>query len=205
LHKNLKTLKYIGGGEIFLRRKILLTKIYISIIILVRVSRLIGSEAMFEINLEALFDNYGMSKTFEKEFELLEDGIENPIKVKCTISNNTGIVSLNGKIEADYFAICDRCAKEVKRHYSIDMEHTFVAELQDETNDEFLLVQNNRFDLEELVKEDVIFALPYKFLCKDDCKGICLKCGKNLNEGSCNCEEEIDPRMAPLLSLLEDK
>jgi uncharacterized protein len=45
---------------------------------------------------------------------------------------------------------------------------------------------------------------PLRFLCKEDCKGLCQRCGKNLNEGECGCEtKEFDPRLAPLKALLE--
>jgi uncharacterized protein len=46
---------------------------------------------------------------------------------------------------------------------------------------------------------------PSRFLCSDDCKGLCQRCGKNLNEGACNCgKDEIDPRLAPLKKILEE-
>ena len=46
--------------------------------------------------------------------------------------------------------------------------------------------------------------LPISFICKDDCEGLCHKCGKNLNEGTCDCEDDdIDPRMAVLKNFLK--
>jgi len=55
------------------------------------------------------------------------------------------------------------------------------------------------------VYSEVILDLPSKHLCKDDCKGICFKCGKNLNEGECDCEtREVDPRLAKLMELLDN-
>jgi uncharacterized protein len=62
-----------------------------------------------------------------------------------------------------------------------------------------------RLNLDELVEEDVNLALPTKYLCKDDCKGLCSSCGKNLNNGQCDCKAPIDPRMEALLQLLEDE
>jgi uncharacterized protein len=55
-----------------------------------------------------------------------------------------------------------------------------------------------------LVCEDIVFSLPLRFLCDEECKGLCSRCGKNLNDGPCDCKKEIDPRMAALLQLLED-
>ena len=84
------------------------------------------------------------------------------------------------------------------------MEHTFVTELNDNQNDEYMLVPTMRFDLEGLATEDVLLYLPSKFLCREDCKGICPTCGKDLNDGPCGCKKEIDPRLAALTQLLED-
>ena len=76
--------------------------------------------------------------------------------------------------------------------------------LVNDDNDEYIVVEDNVLDLTELVCEDIILSLPTRFLCREDCKGICSKCGKNLNEGKCDCKKDIDPRMAALLELLED-
>jgi uncharacterized protein len=58
--------------------------------------------------------------------------------------------------------------------------------------------------LDEIVTEDVFLNLPAKFLCSDDCKGMCFKCGKDLNSGSCSCEKDIDPRLEALKQLLDN-
>ena len=61
-----------------------------------------------------------------------------------------------------------------------------------------------KLDIERLTLEDIYFALPSKVLCDDDCKGLCSKCGANLNEGPCECKKDIDPRFEALLSLLDE-
>jgi len=61
-----------------------------------------------------------------------------------------------------------------------------------------------KFNLEEFLYSETIVSLPMKHLCSEDCKGICSKCGKNLNEGKCDCpDREIDPRLAVLADLLK--
>src|SRR5699024_11691418 len=71
-------------------------------------------------------------------------------------------------------------------------------------SDDVVIEYNNRhINLERAVINEVILALPMKSLCSSDCKGICQKCGKNLNEGKCDCEiDDIDPRLAKLKELL---
>jgi len=58
-----------------------------------------------------------------------------------------------------------------------------------------------RVDLEPLFREELVLAIPYAPLCKDDCKGLCSQCGTDLNSGTCACEPPIDPRLAPLKGL----
>lgn len=166
---------------------------------------------MFEINLEPLFK--GASSEIQINHTLDLSNVEisdvkpmiSPCVIGGVIKNDTDIVSLSASVTVLYSGNCDRCAKEVTKEFTIPMEHTFVTELNDEQNDEFTLVPTMRFDLEGLATEDVLLYLPNKFLCSEDCKGICPQCGKNLNDGPCGCKKEIDPRLAALQSLLEDE
>ena len=165
---------------------------------------------MFEINLETLFNNEGMEMPISMDLDLSNVDFygEHPLSSHCKVAgkirNSTGIVSMDANVQVDYSGICDRCACEVNKHFTIPMEHTFVTELNDESNDEFILIPSMRFDLEGLATEDVLLNLPVKVLCREDCKGICPYCGKNLNEGPCNCKKPIDPRLEGLLQLLDD-
>ena len=162
------------------------------------------------IELESIFNTEGMKYPFDYELSL--SGIEaygyspitNPVKVKGQIENKAGIVTLTANAELVYEAPCDRCAKDVKREFNFPVEHTLVVTLESGENDAFLEVPNMRLNLDELVEEDVNLALPTKYLCNDECKGLCPMCGKNLNEAQCNCKAPIDPRMEALLQLLDD-
>ena len=58
--------------------------------------------------------------------------------------------------------------------------------------------------MDEPLREQIEMEFPVRFLCKDDCKGLCSKCGQNLNRGECSCnKKEIDPRLAPFAKILE--
>ena len=81
----------------------------------------------------------------------------------------------------------------------------FKRMIEGEDSDTILLVPGMKLDLDELVYSEVMMSLPMKHLCNAECKGICFKCGKNLNEGKCDCpEKEIDPRLQALADLLKD-
>ena len=53
------------------------------------------------------------------------------------------------------------------------------------------------------MREELLLFFPTKMLCKPDCKGLCCKCGKNLNDGPCDCQKDVDPRLESLLQLLD--
>jgi uncharacterized protein len=162
------------------------------------------------IELESIFNTEGMKYPFDYELSLA--GIESygyspikePVKVKGFIENKAGIVNLTANAQLVYEAPCDRCAKDVEREFNYSFEHTLVVALESGENDAFLEVPNMRLDLDALVEEDVNLALPTKYLCNDDCKGLCPQCGKNLNETQCDCKAPIDPRFAALLQLLDE-
>ena len=162
------------------------------------------------LDLEPIFNTEGMVKEFDYELDLSAQelfGIKpfsNPVRVKGNVGNKTGIVGLEANADFEMEMNCDRCAKPITVPVSTEINHTLVTHLNDETNDELLLVNELRFDLDEIVTEDVFLNLPAKFLCKDDCKGVCFRCGKDLNSGSCSCEKEVDPRLAALKQLLDN-
>lgn len=162
------------------------------------------------LDLEPIFNNEGMVKEFSYELDLSEQELSGvkpfstPVRVSGSVGNHTGVVELSAKAEFVLDMDCDRCAKPIKLALTADVFHTLVTSLNDEANDELLLISELRFDLDPLVTEDIFLELPSKFLCSEDCKGVCPKCGKDLNTGSCSCEKEIDPRLAALKQLLDN-
>ncbi|MDD7194134.1 MAG: DUF177 domain-containing protein [Clostridiaceae bacterium] len=162
------------------------------------------------LDLEPIFNNEGMVKEFSYELDLSEQELSGvkpfstPVRVSGSVGNHTGVVELSAKAEFVLDMNCDRCAKPIKLALTADVFHTLVTSLNDEANDELLLINELRFDLDPLVTEDIFLELPSKFLCSEDCKGVCPKCGKDLNTGSCSCEKEIDPRLAALKQLLDN-
>ncbi len=162
------------------------------------------------IELESIFNTEGMVVPIDYELSLNSvevsgfNPVTSPVRVCGKVENRAGIVNLTAKADLVYEAPCDRCAVDVKRNYTFPVEHTLVVALESGDNDDFLEVPNMRLDLDALVEEDVNLALPSKYLCNDDCKGLCPTCGKNLNKDQCDCKAPIDPRMEVLLKLLEE-
>ncbi|MGN0573083.1 MAG: YceD family protein [Acutalibacteraceae bacterium] len=162
------------------------------------------------LDLEPIFNNEGMVREFDYELDLSSQELSgtrpfvSPVRVSGSVGNYTGIVEMRAKADFVLELCCDRCAKPISVAQRADIFHTLVTHLNDEANDELLLVNELRFDLDPLVTEDIFLSLPSKFLCKEDCKGVCPRCGKDLNTDSCSCEKEIDPRLAALKQLLDN-
>ena len=127
-----------------------------------------------------------------------------PVRVTGEIRSLAEVVSMHATATVVFNGVCDRCAEPFEKTLTIPMEHVLVTSLGNADNDELLLVENYRLDLTTLTVSDVLLELPSKQLCRQDCKGLCPQCGKNLNEGLCGCRVESgDPRLAVLKQLLE--
>ena len=156
------------------------------------------------IQLEALFGGGIESLPLNYEFDFSKEELggvfpfTTPVTLKGEIRNSAGIVTIEAKADFIMEVTCDRCTEDIKPEFSVDVEHGLVASLNHEDNDDYILVEDMKLDVEQLTLEDIYLALPGKFLCKEDCKGLCSECGANLNESSCNCQKPIDPRWAAL-------
>lgn len=143
----------------------------------------------------------------EFDFSTLEIGgimpISTPVSVEGNITNKADVVTLVGKACFNYKAPCDRCAVLTEKHFEIPLNHIIVNSLGNDDEEEFIVSENMELDLEDLTRSDIVLGLPYLFLCKDDCKGVCPKCGKNLNTEECDCEGEIDERWSKLSEFFE--
>ena len=129
-----------------------------------------------------------------------------PVHIIGTVENRTGIVTLGYLATFTLNTLCDRCLTPVERDLSMNFEHILVHELAGEDEEEFIVCGDYTLNLDELVAMDILLELPTRILCREDCKGLCPKCGTNLNESTCNCsqEKEVDSRLSVLLTLLDE-
>lgn len=167
------------------------------------------------INLGRVRNVVGTTSNYElvtETMELYEElKLAKPIRVSLMITNNGRILELKGYINTEVNAFCHRCLKAVALPVNtvIEEELVYFADLryigdfsQDEIEEKFLVFDNDIFDLTSLIREYIISSLPYKILCSEKCRGLCIKCGQNLNIKDCDCStEEIDPRLAILAKL----
>ena len=137
--------------------------------------------------------------TFTSRLGTFQITRKSPFPIKIANQEDQS-VSVTGSVELEMKIPCGRCLTDVSIpiHFDIDRSLTIAADaLVDEELEETDYLIGFELDVDKLVYAEILVNWPMKVLCKDDCKGICKVCGKNLNEGTCSCQKtELDPRMA---------
>lgn len=163
------------------------------------------------LDLKQLFELDGEELSFQEELDLSPVELwgihpfEAPVQLKGSVRNRAGMVELSFRASYLLHTICSRCLQEGQKQCEQLFTHKLAGELNDQDNDEYVLVENFKLDLDELAASDILLELPIKTLCREDCKGLCPKCGANLNETDCGCDtRQFDPRLEALRKLLEN-
>ena len=163
------------------------------------------------LGLSKIIDSPGASVTFSTTVDLsdlcygVSYPVSEPVAAEGTVRNTAGVLVMTGEISTCIHVTCDRCARDFSREVRFPIDVVLVTELADEENeDEWVFpLEGDSADLDDIVRTVFVLNLDSKLLCKEDCKGLCPRCGKNLNDGPCNCQKELDPRFAALKQLLE--
>lgn len=163
------------------------------------------------LGLSKIIDRPGQSLPFTTSVDLsdLRYGncypVTEPVEASGTVRNTAGVLMMSGALHTTIHGVCDRCASDFSAYVEFPIQAVLVTELASEENEDewvFPLVGDSA-DLEDIVRTVFVLNLGSRLLCKPDCKGLCCRCGKNLNDGPCGCQKEPDPRFAALKQLLE--
>jgi uncharacterized protein len=126
-------------------------------------------------------------------------------------------IRLRAAYKGDFELLCARCVEPVPTPVSGNFDLIFRPQAADAEAGERAITldeteigyyEDSGLLLEDVVREQVLLSLPTRTLCKEDCKGLCPRCGQNLNLESCNCNPISDPRwnaLAGLASTIESK
>lgn len=168
------------------------------------------------INLSDIFEEEGKSVSREVPMELTEvdfQGEHFPVVEKSPVALT---LANDGKgralIEADAGVSlgmkCDRCLKDVtkslKLHISVSVLSPETAD-EDEAEEQSAFMEGYQLNVDSLVRSEIFTCWPAKVLCREDCKGLCRVCGKDLNEGECGCDTFVpDPRMAAIMDIFRE-
>ena len=165
------------------------------------------------LGLSKLIDAPGSSLDFETSLDLsdLDFGgccpAKQPVVARGSVKNTAGVLMMRGEVSTRLFGVCARCARDFERDVVFPLEAVLVTELASEENeDEWVFrLEDDCADLDDIVTTTFVLNMDTKLLCSEDCKGLCCRCGANLNDGPCGCQPEPDPRFAVLQQLFHDK
>lgn len=138
---------------------------------------------------------------------------QSPLKVALEAAYFSERVIIKGEWEVNIIAECSRCLEKtfysVKENFYEEFTHLQGSGEQDEglakeniEKGDVFAFKGEVLNLTEFLRQSILMALPLKVLCREDCKGLCVVCGRNRNKEQCNCtQENIDPRLSMLQEL----
>jgi uncharacterized protein len=131
------------------------------------------------------------------------NGIKNA-RASGSVRNSAGVLLFSAGVDAELECTCARCLKDFSRPVHLTVETTLSEGEQNTDDPDKFLLQGDYVDVDEIITTDFVLNMEQSYLCREDCKGLCEKCGADLNEGPCACRHETDPRLAALGQLLGD-
>lgn len=150
--------------------------------------------------------DFDYSFAFEDKNIISAVNFPKPFSVRGEVTNNAGYMRLSASAVVPYKTACARCLADIEGTLPISFEKNVavISTLQNEDTDDYLFIEDARLDLYEPLCEQILLEFPTKLLCREDCKGLCPKCGKDLNKGDCDCpKKEIDPRLAKIQQYID--
>ena len=168
---------------------------------------------MMMINIAELGAALGKAQAFSfvssaPELDVIQEeySFQGPVTAEGTVTNVGRSFRIEGVITCEKEFVCDRCLG----HFTEKQEHRFSEDFRregdDEEQDSVNYFSGDAIDIAELVRDTILAAQPLNNICRPDCRGLCPKCGANLNEKDCGCDRFVaDPRLAALQQLLNKK
>lgn len=130
---------------------------------------------------------------------------QKPLNIEGAIINNTKSLELSANAVGEMQVHCARCGKLIDVPVKFRIHEILVREGSDSEDDETVVFSGETLDISDIVLNSFLMSVSGKYLCSVDCKGLCPKCGADLNEGECGCDkDEIDPRWADLQKIMNN-
>ena len=129
--------------------------------------------------------------------------VRGPSRAVGQIRNAAGVLDFTADVETILSCVCARCLKEFDKPVHQHISVTLSADCEDDYDSaDVYPLEGDQVETDDIVVGEFILNMDQRQLCREDCKGLCEKCGADLNNGPCACEKEIDPRLAVLGQLL---
>ncbi|MHC1683232.1 MAG: DUF177 domain-containing protein [Clostridiaceae bacterium] len=148
--------------------------------------------------------NYSEETNFIVECKELSKlySIVEPIKFQGVINNISDSIGVSGKAKGIIEINCSRCLGLIKYVIDADIDEIITNNI-DNRDEEIIFINKDQIDLSQVIENDILFSIPVKVLCDENCKGLCQRCGVNKNINHCSCSDGIvDPRLEKLKDML---
>jgi uncharacterized protein len=159
-------------------------------------------------------DNIAINRSFVLSENMLPGDavVTQPVTADGSIVNLSGYMKMSLRINVKYKTECSRCLRPLDETLILVFDKTIAVagslenEESDEVIEDYILIRENKLNLSQITGEQLLLDFPLRHLCSEDCRGLCPKCGHDLNEGDCGCNTaETDPRLRILQTLLDKK
>ena len=140
-----------------------------------------------------------LSRTLEGVRVDLAELKPKPVAGDMTLESVIEGVLVTGSLNGEATCRCSRCLREFETDLEAELCELFAAPGHLEEEEDVYRVNGEEIDLEPMLRDELTLALPLYPLCRDDCQGMCARCGRDLNDGACDCaDDSTDPRWAAL-------
>jgi len=149
----------------------------------------------------ARFDLTAELPPFELQGE--EVSFPGPVKAGLVVNNTGSAIVVEGEVSGKLKLVCSRCLEIFDYAFEVPVRETY-AHMPENVGRDVIPFSGDVIDITPEVVRSIILSLPMKAVCREDCRGLCPRCGCDLNKDRCNCEnEDIDPRLSVFKGLLE--
>jgi uncharacterized protein len=128
--------------------------------------------------------------------------VKKPSRAAGNVTNSAGVLTFSANVDAVCVCVCARCLSEFE-HPVHKRINAYLTDKGDGESQEGYPLYGDKADADEIIVTEFILSIDDRLLCRDDCAGLCQSCGSDLNNGSCSCIRQVDPRLAALGQLLD--
>ena len=166
-----------------------------------------GKQSKLRFNFGFLIEaDLGTSRLVELDYPSVRvspDLTLSPLQGKFTATRTGEGIYIGGKLHSTMAVDCMRCLDSMQLPITFSLDELFYYPPETAPEGEQTIGENGYIDLAPLVRELSLLEVPIRPVCRTECRGLCIQCGHNLNEGECDCDiDDIDPRLAALKQLL---
>ena len=155
----------------------------------------------------------GFTREYEVDEEVSGDSTVCPIRGRVKLMRTEDGVWVSAPLDVFTPGSCSRCLVDIRKMVRLEIEEEFLPEIDINTgarlhsprefDENFYISRSNVLDLTEAVIQYIYLSTSMKTMCRPDCRGLCMKCGTDLNEGECKCDRTArDPRWGALLDMV---